>query len=44
MPLPQYSVDEFVTLLKRTNIPTVLVEGMEKRHCLTYIRGKTNFL
>ena len=28
MPLPQYNVDEFVTLLKRTNIPTVLVEGI----------------
>ena len=27
MPLPPYNVDEIVTLLKGTNIPTVLVEG-----------------
>jgi len=29
MPLPSYNVDEIVTLLKRTNIPTVLVEGKD---------------
>ena len=29
MPLPPYNVDEIVTLLKGTNIPTVLVEGRD---------------
>jgi hypothetical protein len=43
MPLPSLNVNEIVTLLKRTNIPTVLVEGIGDFNVLRLIEERATY-
>lgn len=43
MPLPPYDVDEIVTLLKGTNIPTVLVEGRDDINVFRFIEKRVAY-
>lgn len=43
MPLPPYNVDEIVTLLKGTNIPTVLVEGRDDINVFRFIEKRVAY-
>ncbi|GAI24572.1 unnamed protein product, partial [marine sediment metagenome] len=43
MSLPQYNVNEIVTILKGTNIPTVLVEGKDDISVLRLIEKRVTY-
>ena len=43
MSLPPYNVDEIVTLLKGTNIPTVLVEGRDDINVFRFIEKRVAY-
>ncbi|GAH58887.1 unnamed protein product, partial [marine sediment metagenome] len=43
MSLPQYNVNEIVTILKGTNIPTVLAEGKDDISVLRLIEKRVAY-